>query len=72
MVIKLRKGWRGYRAGVVLKMGDGAANVLIRRGLAVAIDPSEGGEAPRPPAPASKKDPFAKPTKKPAKRRATK
>ena len=38
MVIKLVRGWRCFRAGHVFDgMGDGMANVLIDRGLAVEV-----------------------------------
>lgn len=57
MDIKLLRDWRGYKAGRVLTLGDGAANVLIRRGFAVAETPDT---------------PEPKPTKKPAPRRSKK
>lgn len=38
MLVRVIKPWRQFRAGRVLNMPDGAANVRIRRGM---VEPAE-------------------------------
>jgi hypothetical protein len=38
MKVELLKGWMGYKAGRVMHMADGVANVLIRRGMARLVE----------------------------------
>lgn len=38
MRVKLVKRWNGFRSGLVKDIPDGAANLLIKRGIAERID----------------------------------
>ncbi len=38
MRIRLKTRWNGFKSGVLKDMPDGAANLLIKRGIAERID----------------------------------
>ena len=38
MFVKLLRDWKGYRAGKVFEPTDGAAEILIRRGIAALVE----------------------------------
>jgi len=42
MMIRFLQRWRRQRAGTVAEWPDGAANVLIKRGVAVLIEDESG------------------------------
>lgn len=39
MKIRLTRDWNGYKQGRELSPPDGVANLLVRRGLAVVMEP---------------------------------
>ena len=44
MKLRLKKHWLGNKPGRIVDVGDGVANVLIRRGIAEPIDEIETAE----------------------------
>ena len=51
MYVRLLKHWNGYKPGRVFNMPDGAANTLLKRGVAER----QSDEPPPPPKPSGKK-----------------